>query len=488
MRLLWALLCGAAALLWLRPAGTSLWLDETVTYWMASNSLDTLLARGREFSGGNPFYYMFPWASLKLFGVSELALRLPSLLAMGVATLLVAAIARRLFDRETGVLAALVFALHQLIQFEARNARTYAIGVCFAAAATLALLRWLERPNWKRALVYGLLAGCVFATHFLFAGLVLVHGIIAVLWMAMRATPARIGALLLLGLFTAIGVAPTLGLFLSLHDRGDVLIVLGVPHVEDLTRVLAPTATLTAAMCALVLLGLFGKLRRDGNAPTLPRATLVASAALFFLPPIAVFLISRFTPTHIFIPRYFAYHVIGGALLGGWAWRQIESARARTIVACVLVLLACGAYTTRRHHNNEWKGIAIAVNEALAKMPGAPVLANTGLIEAKDTAWLSDPHRAAYLLAPFSFYPLLNGHELRALPWSAHSDMAQTYLDEQARWLDANHDSFVLVSRDSSEPGFWPWFRGRMRPLGWKDHRLEGTFGNLIAVTFERQR
>ena len=487
MRLLWALLCAAATLLWLRPATSSLWLDEAVTYWVASDSIDTLLQRGREFSGGSPFYYLFPWASLKLFGPSELALRLPSLLAMAGATMLVAAIGRRLFDRETGVLAAIVFALHQLIQFEARNARTYAIGVFFAAAATLMLLKWLERPSLWRALSYGLLAGCVFATHFLFAFLLLVHALSVQMWVLWKQTPARFSAVITLGLCTLAGIAPSVGLFLSLRSRGDVLVVMGPPHVEELTRQIAPMATLAAAIVAMVLIGLTIGLRRDAAAPKMSRPVLLACALLFFLPPSIVFLVSRFTPFHMFIPRYFAYHVIGGALLGGWAWRQLAPAGARTLVACSIIVLACGAYTTRRHHNNEWAGVAQVTNVELAQLPGAPVLANTGLIEAKDTAWLRDPHRAEYLLSPFSFYKLLTGHEQRALPWSAHSDVAQIYLEEQAQWLIANHKSFVLISRDVSEPGFWPWFRGRLGPLGWKDRRLAGTFGNLLVVVFEKQ-
>ncbi len=60
--------------------GSSLAEDEFGTLWTVEGSLGTVFERTLSFHGQSPFYYVISWLSLNLFGESEIALRLPSLL------------------------------------------------------------------------------------------------------------------------------------------------------------------------------------------------------------------------------------------------------------------------------------------------------------------------------------------------------------------------------------------------------------------------
>jgi mannosyltransferase len=67
---------------------SSLWIDEFGTFWVTEDRLSTTVARALQFQGQSPFYYLIVWIPLHLFGESELALRLPSLI-FGCAFILV---------------------------------------------------------------------------------------------------------------------------------------------------------------------------------------------------------------------------------------------------------------------------------------------------------------------------------------------------------------------------------------------------------------
>ena len=94
----------------------SLWRDEAYTIDAASRPLSRILATAAHTDAVNSAYYTFMHAWIAVAGISEAALRLPSVLAMAVAAVFTAAIGRRLARAArlpapavTGVLAGLLF-------------------------------------------------------------------------------------------------------------------------------------------------------------------------------------------------------------------------------------------------------------------------------------------------------------------------------------------------------------------------------------------
>src|SRR5262249_21919452 len=84
---------------------------------------------------------------VRAFGDSDIALRIPSLLAMAVAGGMVGALGARLSGRLAGLLAGIVFALLPSTSRFAVEARPYALTVPVAIAATGLLLWAWEQPD-----------------------------------------------------------------------------------------------------------------------------------------------------------------------------------------------------------------------------------------------------------------------------------------------------------------------------------------------------
>jgi len=151
-----------------------LWPDELATLNAATLPRPDLLKLLGNIDAVDAPYYLVMHYWVQAFGVSEIALRLPSLFAMAAAAALVAVLGKRLFGPDAGLLAGLLFAVHPIAARYGQEARGYAFTVLFAVLATLVLTNLVARPTWWRALLYGLcLAGAGLAhlvAMFLIAG------------------------------------------------------------------------------------------------------------------------------------------------------------------------------------------------------------------------------------------------------------------------------------------------------------------------------
>src|SRR5262249_12543262 len=95
--------------LWILPLRSSLWLDETVTYWAACKGIATAVARSHFLPGQQFVHVMLTAFVVRIGGSSEIVLRLPSVIATGFTAWLVFRLGKALFDSEAGILAAIVF-------------------------------------------------------------------------------------------------------------------------------------------------------------------------------------------------------------------------------------------------------------------------------------------------------------------------------------------------------------------------------------------
>jgi mannosyltransferase len=137
--------------------------DEIVTRYASTLSFGQLAHLLEHTDIYHGFYYvvMHPWVAV--FGTTPSAIRVPSVIAMTVATGLMVHLTRRLSGSIwAGVFAGLIMALTPEISFYAQTAREYATIVAVVLCATLALIRALEaeaagRPDRRRWVLYGAL-------------------------------------------------------------------------------------------------------------------------------------------------------------------------------------------------------------------------------------------------------------------------------------------------------------------------------------------
>lgn len=454
---------------WLPPAVTSsLWLDETGTVWLTGDGLGAAVDRSMRFQGGSPLYPAIAWAARTVGGGSEPALRLPSLLAMAAAAWMLARLGTRLFDREAGLAAAVVFVASSRIAYAAADARPYALAIAALVGAVLALVRWVDERRARDAVLAAALAAGTVAFHYLFA-LALVGPVLY----AARRVPAR--RLAPVAAAVAVFSAPLAPSLLSLFARRHTLSV-GVPFPADrVLEALAPSIVVVAIAAGALAL------RATAWRPApMARAQAWLLVPWAVIPPAALYAVTALTSTDLPFGRYHTSAFPAIALAAGWAIRGLAPARARTAAVIALVGLSVPLLFGRvvaRHSDENWRGAARAVS-AIAGAD-TPVLVNAGFVEASEPGWLDDPEKRAYLLSPLAAYPMRG----RPIPMPFEVDAAGTrYLAEQLRG-EGDARRILLVTR--AVPPTWTWVDGFLAARGYEPHRV-GDFGVLRVIAYRR--
>jgi len=136
-----------AAILRLGGLGSrSLWLDEGAEYDAVHGSLGHLLERVVNRESTPPLSYLYEWASTKVIGTSEFALRLPFAL-LGIALVPVMYLAaRELAGRRAALIAAALAACNPMLIWHAQDARAYTLLALLLAGTVWGLAA--ERLWW----------------------------------------------------------------------------------------------------------------------------------------------------------------------------------------------------------------------------------------------------------------------------------------------------------------------------------------------------
>jgi len=135
----------------------SLWLDEVLDLIGArKETLQQVWEYAARNAGGVPLGYFYAFLSIRTFGYSVSAGRLPSLVASLAACAGIFLLARRLGMRYP-LIAVAIFALVPLQFRYAMEARPYGPALAIAIWSTVVFLQLLDAPGFRRAELYGLL-------------------------------------------------------------------------------------------------------------------------------------------------------------------------------------------------------------------------------------------------------------------------------------------------------------------------------------------
>lgn len=303
----------------------ALWADELATWgavrlswtqlWQLSHSVDAVVY---------PYYAVLK-AYTAIAGTSTAALRLPSVVAVALAALVVTALGRRIAGMWAGTIGGLLFAVLPVISRYAQEARPYATVMFLAALSVLCLIRLLERPTaWRIAAYAGILA-LTGLFHPLSGLLVLAGHAVAAIWRGFlggwRPT--------LLWLPAAVaGALPML--VLSVAGKGQTAQVSWIALVNlDSLQVAPDRLFLSGATGGILIAAAILGARRD-----LPLLCLAGAA---FVPPALLFLAG--TEAHVWVARYVLAALPPMAALAGVA--AVKAGRTPA-VALVLVTALIG--------------------------------------------------------------------------------------------------------------------------------------------------
>src|SRR4051812_33763086 len=124
-----ALLLGvaSAAVSWVGSWNPSLWGDEAASVMSAQRTLPNLLAMLGRIDAVHGTYYAFLHVWVRAFGSSELAVRTPSAIAVGLVVGGTVVLTARFADRSVALLAGAACAVLPRVTYMATDARSYAI-------------------------------------------------------------------------------------------------------------------------------------------------------------------------------------------------------------------------------------------------------------------------------------------------------------------------------------------------------------------------
>ncbi|MCL4467105.1 MAG: glycosyltransferase family 39 protein [Chloroflexi bacterium] len=175
----------------------SLWHDEGASLYYASQDPLAMIGQVAQLGEIPPLYYLLLHFWLLLAGTSELALRLPSVIAGVLSLPLLYQLGRRLGSEAIGLLAAMFLLLSPLHVWQSQEARMYTLSALVAIGSILLFWRLLGRiGKWSLA-AYALLGAAGLYTHVTFGLMLLAEMAYLAFWTLVR--PRRLPTSLAIG-------------------------------------------------------------------------------------------------------------------------------------------------------------------------------------------------------------------------------------------------------------------------------------------------
>ena len=316
----WAPACTAlvtlAVTLW-KIQVPSLWRDEAATQSATQRSFTDLIAMLGHVDVVHGTYYVLMWLEVQLAGRSELALRLPSALAMAAAAALITVTGRRLVSGRAGLAAGLTFAALPAVSWFAQDARPFALETAAGAAASYFLVRLAEDGGggrrWARCYAASLV---VLGLTNLF-GLLLIpaHAVTLAAWRSRDSRPALARRWLRAATMACVALLPLIAAAWGQRDQVGWLQPPGAAAAVLATGRLVGSAGLLLAAVVLTGMGLvYAALdhRAGSDWPVrLPALCLPWLAG----PPLLLIAMSQIQPAYTF--RYIVFCAPAAALLIG---------------------------------------------------------------------------------------------------------------------------------------------------------------------------
>lgn len=461
---------------------SSFWLDETATIFVAQHGAGhpSILEAGPQ--SWRSWYYPAIRVEGTLFGYSEVATRIPSVLSMAGLLALLSLLAKRLIHQQAGWFAVFVCLALPGINYQAANARPYAAGMCAFAAALLFVVRWLDGGRWRDAILFAGCAALVLYIHLMFWPLCLLFGLYTLVRVACRETPVTWSRAVLVFAIWMAALTPVVFETLALFREARAHVVAPLPSLPQLLRSLELTLVLGCAVAALLIRRIW-----TGRAEPVKHSvsTWVLIGGYWLCQPILLFAFSGMTGESVFVPRYLQLALPGAALAAtALAALYLPASPFRMapamLAAGVLVFAGRWSQPWPLHHNSDWRAAAAAVNQ-LETSGQIPVICPSPFIEAKPPVWRPDYPLPGFLYAQLSVYPISARAYL--FPFE-DGPAAEAWASSLSRVPLASSNRFLIYGWQP-QVDFWRnWFAQRPEFQGWHQRRL-GPFADVDVVLFE---
>lgn len=407
----------ASLSIWTLALRAPLWLDETLAYWQISGGFGKIWSRSAMMPSSIGYLYTL-WLARSILGSTEIALKIPSTLALLGAVYFLFRSARELFDRDIAFLICIFFVLEPNVVFAATDARPYGFALLATNIAIFAFARWMTRHEMREAILFGAAAAAILYFHYLFGAILPAFAIyyVAVRYRSIKKDAPQLAAALLS--FTLLTL-PLLYRVTSLYHTKETHVVQELPPKGVALNTLAPAQTLVGFVVILFLAALVRKVKLPGR-DCFPAILFCPLLAL--VPASILYGVSAATTLHLVIPRYFLVVAPGSALTWGLLTSRIDSRWLRLIFCIGLVavtVVECFTSPNSRKHEMSFKQAHEFANTLVAQ-DKAPVLTCSALIESNFEPLPTDLSSENALVSQVTYYPI--DAPVTLLPYSLNDE------------------------------------------------------------------
>ena len=449
------LLALCIARMWVMPLGSSFWVDEAETAFVVHHGVHhpslAIIAPALV-----SVYYWLPRASEALFGFSEAVERLPSFVALAIALFFIARVAARLIHPQAAWFVVFACLTLRVFNYEAADARAYALGTCVAAASLWLLIRWLDSGGWIDGLLFLAAAALLWRVHLVYWPFYFVYAIYFLARSDRRASWVQaiaISAGLVLALLPVVISALAMSREAALH------VFAPLPSWSELGSSFKIRLVAACGIGAWIL-ARWRRWPRVDSVPSMSAISLIAG--WWMVQPLGLFAYSHISGTSVFTTRYVSIALPGAALAAtGAAAFFIPRSRWQPLALAmgIAALIFGGQWTDLwpPHHNSNWRGAARAAN-ALGLDPSTPVLVVSPFVEAKPPVWSPDYLLPGYLYCVLDVYPV-NG-KLFLLPYG-DSPAGKQYAETLAQSTLPAAGRFLIHGPAADVARWREWFAAR---------------------------
>jgi hypothetical protein len=187
--------------------------------------------------------------------------RIGNLLFLVIGVISVAAWGRRVFDENTGLVAAALWSLQPTLLAHCGLATTDATIIGLFPLAMLALERWIESPTTWRAIQLGAVCGVATIGKFSFIPFFIVAAIVSLMW-RLRTQYFKGIAIAFIALFIVLwaGYRFSFGTIIDSHPNAPTVVELTMPHMRWLASIPIPAPQFFTGLGALTIHNRHGQL------------------------------------------------------------------------------------------------------------------------------------------------------------------------------------------------------------------------------------
>ena len=479
--LLGILLAACILRLWLLPLPSSFWVDEMVTAFVVHyGGAHPSLAVAPQVA--ESVYYWLPAMSERLLGDSEVAYRLPSVILMAAALFLLFRLAARLIHPDAGWFVVFACLTLKVFNYEAADARPYALGTCVAALAVWLLVRWMDNNSWRDGVLFALCAALLWRVHLIYWPFYVVFAAYSFARLIAKETPVTWPRAALIYAMLALALIPVAAHALYLlRQAGAHVIADYPPELRELNRAMKWGLVGGCAGGAFIL----SRILRWPMVAAAGNSTWILALGWWLAQPLGLYAFSHWTGDSAFVDRYLSIALPGAALVATLAVARFMPAKywrmsAAAMGAGVLLLTGNLREFKPRHHNSDWREASDRIRQ-LGWPPTTPVIYPSPFIEAQTPVWRSDYARPSFLYCHLLVYPAPGTPYL--LPFKS-SPEAESYAAELAKGALSQAGRFVIYGGDRNVRLWRDWFARQTLLRGWTYRRL-GPFGDVEVAVFE---